>query len=1074
MSSTPHEPSSREQRVNEAIAAYLQAVERGKSPEQEEFIAQYAEIAVELKSFFANQADFQLAGANGVNKPASDRDEPTLTYNEKNGSSPQEVIHYFGDYELLEEIARGGMGVVYRARQVSVNRPVALKMILSGQFAAAGDVRRFQTEAESAANLDHPNIVPIYEVGEHEGQHYFSMKLVEGGSLSEQIDRFVREPRAAAGLLATVARAVYHAHQRQVLHRDLKPGNILVDRDGCPHVTDFGLAKKIEGDSRLTKSGDVMGTPSYMPPEQASGKKGLTTGADIYGLGAILYELLTGRPPFRGTTPLDTVLQVLEQEPIPPRRINPKVARDLATICLKCLDKDPQRRYESAAALAEDLERWLKGEPIRARRTGWAERAWKWTRRRPALASLLFLVAVTATVGFAAVVSQWQETRTQLYYNRIGLAVREIEANNGVRAKTLLDECPIGMRAWEWHFARRLCYARPHATFPKQACILGRVAWSPDGKYFATVGLRDDAEPIRDSAGQSMREVKLWLAATGELELTLAHDRPVVGLAFSPDGEQLASASVGGVVVFDVGTGQLIHTYRGKSEEVLCVAFGRDGKLLVAAGKEGEVTIWDTSSKREFLTIESIGKPGVLISDLAFGPDDRHLAIATKGAPANVRIWDVEANKEVRVFGFEGQIERGSTNAARAVLNVDGTRVAWMSMNGREVQIADTTKGRRIAVLQVESSNWPDSGMAFSPDGQRLAVGVHRPLANAALGALLFPGQLTNKYVLEEVSTNFIAVYEVSGGKQRFALPGHEGFVQGLAFSPDGQRLVAIGGNGPPGPMEFRPSKPPFGEITVWDAAASGTPLLLHTSVKDCGPLAFSRDSQRLLLAPKPEAYWDGKTQQMVTPKNDFASAPSLEVWNVRTGLLAADAATVDHPPDRAESPDRSRYVRLDNKECQGGVQIVNATTGQVEAEARTEYAFSLNLWHNVIMEAVFSPDGKRVAGACANGTIFVWNARSGREVQKIQGHFGAVASVAFSPDGARLVSGSSDGMIKLWNAATGQEILTLPGPVDAVSRIAFSPDGSRIAAAGNGTARVWDATPLPEEPDANLVSDRK
>jgi TolB-like protein/predicted Ser/Thr protein kinase len=299
-----------------------------------------------------------------------------------------------GDYELLEEIGRGGQGVVFRARQKSLNRPVALKVIGLGQWATKAHLRRFRLEAEAAASLEHPCIVPIYEVGERGGACYFSMGLVEGGQLDAVAKRQPMPIRHAAELIAKLARTVHYAHEHGILHRDIKPGNILLDAKGEPHLTDFGLARLAETESTVTRTMEVLGTPSYMAPEQAVGNNARVTSAtDVYGLGAVLYQLLTGHPPFAGGTTFETVRLVLDTEPRQPRLLNPKVDRDLNTICLNCLEKDPRRRYPSALALAEDLEHWVKHEPIRARRTGIFTRGRKWVRRNPAIAALIASLA---------------------------------------------------------------------------------------------------------------------------------------------------------------------------------------------------------------------------------------------------------------------------------------------------------------------------------------------------------------------------------------------------------------------------------------------------------------------------------------------------------------------------------------------------------------------------------------------------------------------------------------------------------------------------------------------------------
>jgi serine/threonine-protein kinase len=378
-------------RLNEIIAAYLQAVDTGREPDRQELLRRYPDLAAELEAFFADRDAFDRLAPHGPRTQlAGPADTPTVAPSESHVLAPGVKVRYFGDYELLAEIARGGMGVVYKARQVSLNRRVALKMILAGQLASATDVQRFHAEAEAAANLDHPNIVPIYEVGEHQGQQYFSMKLVEGGSLAERLPHYRSDPVTSARLLAVVAQAVHYAHLRGILHRDLKPANILIDNQGQPYVSDFGLAKRVASvGPGVTQSGTIVGTPSYMSPEQATSSKGaVTTASDVYSLGAILYELLTGRPPFKAATPLETVLEVLEKAPERPRSINHGADPRLETICLKCLEKYPQRRYGSAELLAQDLERWLAHKPILARRSRWWDYPVSFILRYPALTGL--------------------------------------------------------------------------------------------------------------------------------------------------------------------------------------------------------------------------------------------------------------------------------------------------------------------------------------------------------------------------------------------------------------------------------------------------------------------------------------------------------------------------------------------------------------------------------------------------------------------------------------------------------------------------------------------------------------
>ncbi len=443
------------------------------------------------------------------------------------------TVHVFGDYELIGEPTHGGMSVVYRAVQRSLNRPVALKMLRGGPLADRDELRRFRLEAEAVANLDHPNIVPIYEVGEHDGLCYFAMKLIDGGSLAQRLVNNRPNPKAAASLMATVARAVHHAHQRGILHRDLKPSNIVIDTAGQPHVTDFGLAKRMGGSSELTQSGVILGTPSYMAPEQASGRnKAITTATDVYGLGGILYALLTGKPPFKGDSVQETLEQVRQQPPEPPSGIGRDVDRDLETICLKCLEKEPDRRYASALALAEDLERWLRGEPTVARPLSRPARLrrWAWHRRgwlAAGAAALVMLVLIGLGVGQAmrlrqagqlaekqqAVIRRSEaETRQAQYASEIRPRLGADRPRRSQGSRDLLDRhAPVpgadDLRGFEWFYLRGLTDVGRQSWAGHEGKEVYHVEYAPDGRTFATAGQDQTA--------------RIWDAETGQERLVL-------------------------------------------------------------------------------------------------------------------------------------------------------------------------------------------------------------------------------------------------------------------------------------------------------------------------------------------------------------------------------------------------------------------------------------------------------------------------------------------------------------------------------------------------------------------------
>jgi WD40 repeat protein len=1053
-----------EERIGEVLGCYLEAAEAGQAPPRAELLAQHPELAGELAAFFSEQEQFERMVAplrqavEAAFAPEPTEADPDATMPPMSPAEPQpgegtttvagetiaappptgrggqdgdgsggeggddgsgeadeplprgSRVRYFGDYELKGVLGRGGMGVVYRARQLSLNRPVALKMIRAGIWAGGDEVRRFRNEAEAVALLDHPRIVAIYEVGQAHGRHYFSMKLVEGPALDTQLGRYAADPRAAARLVAEVARAVHHAHQRGILHRDLKPSNILLDPEGRPHVTDFGLARRIGGDGALSASGTVVGTPQYMSPEQAEGRRdSVTTATEVYGLGAILYATMTGRPPFDSDSVVETLRLVREQPPAPPSRLDRRIDRDLETIALKCLEKDPRRRYGSADAVADDLERYLAHVPILARRAGPIEHAAKWARRNPAVAglaaavaALLVATAVGATLaavhlGLRAereerlrgqalaaeqravdrareVAEKADELERSLYYNRIALVDSElaVPAPNAGRVEELLEECPPGLRGWEWDYLRRHRLGRP-LVLRGHTGYVGGVAFSHDGRRLASAG--------SDGA------VKVWDVGRRAEALTLQETAYwTFGMAFSADGRRLTSAGVGGIVtVWDAETGARLATLTGHAPPVVSVAFSPDGRRLASVGMDQTIRIWDAELYRKARTLY----PDSRCFEVAYSPDGRYLASA--GEDGAVKLWDAATGREILSL-------RGHDDFIFSLAySPDGRRLASGS-NDRTVRVWDATPlggPSEPGPLTLRGNGSHVGRLAFSRDGTRLAGGDGEP----ARVLLWDTGHLARGAVPEAV-----------------VLRGHTGPVPAVAFSPDGRRLATGSADG---------------TVKVRDAA-------------DGRELFTIRVGHFLAMAYRP----DGRAIATTSGTN------AVRIWDAATGVKLGDdlRGHTDWPEAVAYSPDGARVASGSQDQT---VRVWDPAAGRE--------ALCLRGHTGIVNGVAYSPDGRKLASAAGDKTVRIWDAAVGREIRTLRGHTDRVFDVAFSPDSTRLASAGLDGTVRIWEVETGREVDTLRGHSGHAYGVAYSPDGRWLAVScgyrDRGEVKVWDLT---------------
>jgi WD40 repeat protein/tRNA A-37 threonylcarbamoyl transferase component Bud32 len=736
------ERSQHEQQLDAIIAEYYEAAEQGRPPNRAEFLRQHPDFSAELREFFADVRQIEQ-----VAPPLRPALEDTKQYDSSQGSSlsPGVLVRYVGDYEILEELGSGGMGVVYKARQAKLKKIVALKMIKMGQLASEHEVRRFQAEARAAANLDHPGIVTVHEVGVHQNHHFYAMDYVAGDSLSKLHRDEPVAARRAAELVKQLAEAMHYAHGQGIVHRDLKPANVLLTTTGVPRITDFGLAKRLWSDDEsagvtMTETGQVLGTAGYMSPEQAAGKTRLVgPSADIYALGAILYALLTGRAPFVGESQAATILQVIHNEPVSPRVLNPSISSDLETICLKCLEKEPAKRYGTAQLLADDLGRFLEGRPVLARPISLPARAWRWCRRNAVMSSLmatsalfLLVVALLTTVGYITQSRLAQElqaenarTNQNLYFVSVRLALQDVQNGDFTNARRLLERAPPEYRHWEWYWLMRLCdgYAKP-VDFPDGAMPAPYDAYSPDGQLMFQAMIVSPHE-AGDKFEQDEPEFRLLNVRSGQ---EVGRHRGVA-LVFAPDSRSFAITSRDGKIdLIDIASGERKRRYQLNRSNLrafdpeLNVCFSPDGRFLAVNELWSRITVWRTDSEVPCLRISLPGDPPLTWSwhELTWGkgqffsPDGKTLAFPSASDRTVISLWNLdECSVSRELKGHTARVDSLHYSA-------DGARL--VSLDDRGVaKIWDPAAGEPVFETAV-------SGGIFrlSADGKSLAVAVGR------------------------------------------------------------------------------------------------------------------------------------------------------------------------------------------------------------------------------------------------------------------------------------------------------------------------------------------------------------
>ena len=1010
-------------------------------------------------------------------------DEATLRLEETPDSVPG-VQETPGRYTHISEYGRGGMGRVLLVHDQHLARDIALKELLPEATPEASEgapspvrlsvpiMARFLQEARITGQLEHPSIVPVYELGyRKDGTLYYTMKLVRGQTLSKALKQ-AKSLKDRLDLLphfVDLCQSIAYAHSRGVIHRDIKPGNVMVGEFGETVVIDWGLAKARgqrdihaeemektfhamqlgdEAEFANTAYGQAMGTPAYMSPEQAEGQiDKIDERSDVYSLGAVLYEALTGQAPFSGDNVFEVIRNAARGEPKPVSELAPEAPPELTAICERAMQESPSKRYQTARELAEDVQRFLSGRLVQAYEYKAAEYVARFVRQHKAVfataaAAILLLIAATALYvqrvttanrNTAAAHKELSQTyhnlevahgellearereaaqrermAHHLYNSSIVLAGKYMGEGVVSEAYDLLLAAPEGLRNWEWGYLYRQGYQRVMLTLAGHSSYLHSASFSPDGTRIVTASTDGMA--------------KVWDAATGEELLTLAgHGDEVSSASFSPDGTRIVTASYDGTAkVWYAGTGEELLTLAGHGDKVSRASFSPDGTRIVTASSDGTAKVWDAATGEELLALAGHSDP---VWRASFSPDGTRIVTASRDGTA--KVWAATTGEELLTLTGHGRSVFSasfSPDGERIVTaSLDGTAKVWAATTGEELLTLD---GHATVVLSA----------SFSPDGERIVTASLDKTAK---------------------------VWDAGTGEELLSLRGHSGWVTSASFSPDGTRIVTASLDKTAKVRDVATGEEPL-------SVARDPDWVTNWVTSTC----FSPDSKRILTTScceRTAKVWDAATgEELLTlaGHSDFVRWPSFspdgtrivtasddktaKVWDAATAEeLLTLAGHGDEVSSASFSPDGTRIVTASSDQ-----------TAKVWDAATAEELLTLAGHGDEVTSASFSPDGTRIVTTSHDQTAKVWEATTGEELLTLDGHLISVTSASFSPDGERIVTASLDGTAKVWAATTGEELLTLDGHATVVLSASFSPDGERIVTASlDKTAKVWDAS---------------